>query len=44
MTGNGLPIKYELKLPSEAMPGLLPFRIRSKQCEFIRYEKPPETS
>ncbi len=28
-----LPIKYELKLPSEVTPGLLPFRSRSKQCE-----------
>ena len=28
-----LPIKYELNLPSEVMPGLLPFRSRSKQCE-----------
>ena len=27
-----LPIKYDLKLPSEAMPGHLPFRFRSKQC------------
>ena len=29
-----LPIKYELKLPSETTPGLLPFRFRSrsKQC------------
>ena len=27
-----LPIKNELKLPSEAMPGLFPFRIRSRQC------------
>ena len=27
-----LPIKYELKLPSEVMPVLLPFRSRSKQC------------
>ena len=37
MTGHGctyqlLPIKYELKLPSEVTPGLLPFRSRSKQC------------
>ena len=28
-----LPIKYELKLSSEVMPGLLPFRSISKQCE-----------
>ena len=28
-----LPIKYELKLPSEVTPGLLPFKSRSKQCE-----------
>ena len=27
-----LPIKYELKLPSEVTPGLLPFRSRSKHC------------
>ena len=27
-----LPIKYELKLPSEVTPGLLPFRSRYKQC------------
>ena len=27
-----LPIKYELKLPSEVMPGLLPFRFGSKRC------------
>ena len=27
-----LPIKYELKLPSEATPGLLTFRFRSRQC------------
>jgi hypothetical protein len=26
------PIKYELKLPSEVMPGLLQFRSRYKQC------------
>ena len=37
MTGNGcmyqlLPIKYELKLPSDAMLGRLQFRSRSKQC------------
>ena len=39
MPGNGcmyqlLPIKYELKLPSEVTPGLLPFKSRSKQCEW----------
>ena len=28
-------IKYELKLPSEATPGLLSFRFRSKQCDQI---------
>ena len=40
-TGNGndqpcqlLQIKYELKLPSEVMPGLVPFRFRSEQCEY----------
>jgi hypothetical protein len=27
-----IPIKYDLKLPSEVTPGLLPFRSRSKQC------------
>ena len=31
-----LPIKYELKLPSEAMPGLLPFRYsRYKQWSIV---------
>ena len=40
MTRNGcmcqlLPIKYELKLPSEVTPGLLPFRSRSKQCDVV---------
>ena len=29
-----VPIKHEVKLPSELMPGLLPFRFRYKQCEF----------
>ena len=28
-----LPIKYELELPTEATPGLLPFRSRSEQCD-----------
>ena len=28
-----LPIKYELKLLSEVMPGLLPLKSRSRQCE-----------
>ena len=37
MTGNACisfyqSTSYELKLPLEVMPGLLPFRSRSKQC------------
>ena len=28
-----LPIKYELKFPSEITPGLLQFRSKSNQCE-----------
>ena len=35
------PIKYELRLPSVVMPGLLPLRSRSKQCVII--EAPPSS-